>query len=115
MTDPAPLIGLITQWRKKLDAHDKWTRGQPMVMALSQDDVGQLSVCLEEVEAALAGAGGPVIGKQCPDGFHHSATNGYGHQRCVRCGLEWEFHAAADTCARVTGQPCDKNPDGRQT
>lgn len=28
----------------------------------------------------------------CPDGCHRSDRDGYGHQRCVECGLEWDFY-----------------------
>lgn len=29
---------------------------------------------------------------RCRDGFHRSGTQGYGHQKCIQCGLEWEFN-----------------------
>lgn len=32
---------------------------------------------------------------RCRDGRHRSETSGYGHQRCVVCGLEWDFYPPA--------------------
>lgn len=47
----------------------------------------------DQLDAVLRGGVPQLTARApCPDGCHVSETRGYGHQRCSKCGYEWEFN-----------------------
>lgn len=104
MTDAAPLRSrealhrLVETWRDEGKQHEQKAAayrlaGRPQQANRRQAEAEQCLRKASDLADALASLTEPP--QKCRDGFCESANKGYGHQRCIHCGQEWEFNPPA--------------------